>query len=116
MVNGVLGRPRRLALVTPTGESRRLRKTAASVEKRIDFRAVTLGAESVSCDPAGGILGVVMGAGGGADPGSGVGRRWDVALSFAGAQRDYVAHVAGALKARGVRCFGIALNIHHLPP
>jgi len=33
------------------------------------------------------------------------GRRWDVALSFAGAQRDYVGQVAEALKARGVRCF-----------
>jgi hypothetical protein len=32
-------------------------------------------------------------------------RRWDVALSFAGAQRDYVEQVAQALKARGVRCF-----------
>ena len=28
-----------------------------------------------------------------------------MALSFAGAQRDYVAQVAKALKARGVRCF-----------
>jgi hypothetical protein len=27
-----------------------------------------------------------------------------VALSFAGAQRDYVGQVAAALKARGVRC------------
>ena len=32
-------------------------------------------------------------------------RRWDVALSFAGAQRHYVELVAQALKARGVRCF-----------
>ena len=32
-------------------------------------------------------------------------RRWDVALSFAGAQRDYVGQVAEALKARGLRCF-----------
>lgn len=31
--------------------------------------------------------------------------RWDVALSFAGAQRAYVERVAAALKARGVRCF-----------
>ena len=31
--------------------------------------------------------------------------RWDVALSFAAAQRDYVEQVAGALKARGLRCF-----------
>ena len=41
----------------------------------------------------------------GAGPGAGHGRRWDVALSFAGAQRDYVGQVAAALKARGVRCF-----------
>ena len=33
------------------------------------------------------------------------GRWWDVALSFAGAQREYVGQVAAALKARGVRCF-----------
>ena len=33
------------------------------------------------------------------------GRRWDVALAFAGAQRDYVSQVAAALKAQGVRCF-----------
>jgi len=30
---------------------------------------------------------------------------WDVVLSFAGAQRDYVGQVAAALKARRVRCF-----------
>jgi hypothetical protein len=47
----------------------------------------------------------MTGANGGADPGAGSGRRWDVALSFAGAQRDYVGQVAEALKARGVRCF-----------
>ena len=41
----------------------------------------------------------------GAGAGAGHGRRWDVALSFAGAQRDYVGQVAAALKARGVRCF-----------
>ncbi len=39
------------------------------------------------------------------DTGQRAGRRWDVALSFAGAQRDYVEQVAQALKARGVRCF-----------
>ena len=42
---------------------------------------------------------------GGAGPGGGPGRRWDVALSFAGAQRDYAGQVAATLKARGVRCF-----------
>ena len=48
---------------------------------------------------------VMAGGDGGAGPGAGLGRRWDVALSFAGAQRDYVGQVAAALKARGVRCF-----------
>ena len=33
------------------------------------------------------------------------GRQWDVALSFAGAQRPYVEQVASTLKTRGVRCF-----------
>ena len=47
----------------------------------------------------------MTGADGGAGPGAGPGWRWDVALSFAGAQRDYVEQVARALKARGVRCF-----------
>src|SRR5689334_22844273 len=37
--------------------------------------------------------------------GVGSGWRWDVALSFAGAQRGYVEQVAQALQARGVRCF-----------
>jgi len=41
----------------------------------------------------------------GRDPGAQLGWRWDVALSFAGAQRSYVEQVAEALKARGVRCF-----------
>ena len=41
----------------------------------------------------------------GAGPGAGQGRRWDVALSFSGAQRAYVKQVAGTLKKRGVRCF-----------
>ena len=46
-------------------------------------------------------------AGADSGAGSGVGPewRWDVALSFASAQRDYVEQVAEALKARGVRCF-----------
>ena len=45
----------------------------------------------------------------GPDGGAGSGPRppwrWDVALSFAGAQRSYVEQVAVALQARGVRCF-----------
>ena len=45
------------------------------------------------------------GANEGVDSDTQLGRRWDVALSFAGAQRDYVGRVAAALKARGVRCF-----------
>ena len=48
---------------------------------------------------------VVAGGDSGAGPGAGLGRRWDVALSFAGAQREYVERVAAVLKARGVRCF-----------
>jgi hypothetical protein len=41
-------------------------------------------------------------ANGGAAPGAQPERRRDVALSFAGAQRDYVEQVAEGLKARGV--------------
>ena len=45
----------------------------------------------------------------GGDSGTGLGAqprwRWDVALSFAGAQRGYVEQVAQALKARRLRCF-----------
>jgi predicted negative regulator of RcsB-dependent stress response len=44
-------------------------------------------------------------ASGGAGPGAPRAWRWDVALSFAGAQRPYVEQVASALQARGVRCF-----------
>src|SRR5580700_4265139 len=47
----------------------------------------------------------MAGASGGACPDAWSARRWDVALSFAGAQRDYVEQVAQALKAQGVRCF-----------
>jgi hypothetical protein len=47
----------------------------------------------------------MTGADAGAGPGVVPGWRWDVALSFAGAQRDYVEQVAEVLKARGVRCF-----------
>src|SRR5690349_20078068 len=54
---------------------------------------------------AGGRLGAMTEAGGGVDPGARPGWRWDVALSFAGAQRDYVEQVAQALRARGVCCF-----------
>ena len=47
----------------------------------------------------------MTGAGGGAGPDARPGWQWDVALSFAGAQRPYVEQVASALKARGLRCF-----------
>ena len=47
----------------------------------------------------------MVGADGGAGRGARPGWRWDVALSFADAQRDYVGQVAVALQARGVRCF-----------
>lgn len=46
----------------------------------------------------------MAGAVGGPD-GGGPERRWDVALSFAGAQREFAEQVATALAARGVRCF-----------
>ena len=46
-------------------------------------------------------------AGGDSNRGPDGGRpwQWDVALSFAGAQRDYVEQVARALQAQGIRCF-----------
>ena len=47
----------------------------------------------------------MTGASGGTDPDARPEWRWDVALSFADAQRGYVEKVAEALKARGVRCF-----------
>ena len=46
----------------------------------------------------------MTGADGGSGPDTGPGWRWDVALSFAGAQRDYMEQVADVLTARGVRC------------
>jgi TIR domain/WD domain, G-beta repeat len=45
------------------------------------------------------------GADGGADPDARPGWKWDVALSFADAQREYVEQVARELKALGMRCF-----------
>jgi TPR repeat protein len=47
----------------------------------------------------------MMGADGGAGPSPLPKWRWDVALSFASAQRDYVEQVAQVLTAQGVRCF-----------
>ena len=47
----------------------------------------------------------MTGADSGADPDARLGWRWDVALSFAAAQRKYAGQVAAVLKARGVRCF-----------
>ena len=58
-----------------------------------------------SSAPVGGKLDVMTGTDGGADPGTRPGWRWDVALSFAGAQRGYVEQVAEELWAQGVRCF-----------
>jgi hypothetical protein len=46
-------------------------------------------------------LDVVAGADDGVDLGARPGWRWDVALSFAGARRDYVGQVAEVLQARG---------------
>ena len=48
---------------------------------------------------------VVAGTNGDAGQGDRPGWQWDVALSFASAQRDYVEQVAGALKSRGIRSF-----------
>lgn len=42
----------------------------------------------------GGRLDAMTGASGGTDPGAEPGRTWDVAMSFAGAQRAYVGQVA----------------------
>ncbi len=53
----------------------------------------------------GGKLDVMTEADESAAPGVRPGWRWDVALSFASAQRDYVEQVARTLQARGVRCF-----------
>jgi hypothetical protein len=73
--------------------------------KSTDFQAVMMG-EVVSSAAAGWETGLSWGgADGGAGPGARPGWRWDVALSFAGAQRDYVEQVAQALKTRGMRCF-----------
>ena len=61
--------------------------------------------EGGSSTAVGGTLDVMTGANGGVDPASEPGWRWDVALSFAGAQRPYVEQVAEALKAWRIRCF-----------
>jgi hypothetical protein len=47
----------------------------------------------------------MMGGEGGTGPGAQPGWRWDVALSFAGAQRDCLEQVAQVLRAQGLRCF-----------
>src|SRR6266851_726200 len=80
---------------------------AGSGSSRIDrFPDSHAGCGGAGSSPAiGGRLDFMAEANGGVDPDAGPGRRWDVALSFAGAQRDYVGQVAAALKARGVRCF-----------
>jgi hypothetical protein len=69
------------------------------------FQTVTLRVEGGSPVAIGGRLDAMTGASGGMDPATRPEWRWDVALSFAGAQRDYVEHVAEVLKARGLRCF-----------
>ena len=78
---------------------------SVTVQESIDFQTLTLGSEARSSASASGRLDVMAGADVGAGPGVMPGWRWDVALSFAGAQRDYVEQVAEVLKARGVRCF-----------
>jgi hypothetical protein len=71
----------------------------------IDFWSVTVGVEGRSSAVIGGRLDAMTGADVDAGRGIQTGRRWDVALSSADAQRDYVGQVAVALQARGVRCF-----------
>ena len=71
----------------------------------IVFQQVTPGARVCLLADWVGDSRVVTEARGVADPGARSGRRWDVALSFAGAQRDHVGQVAEALKALRVRCF-----------
>jgi hypothetical protein len=73
------------------------------IDRFLDMHAACSGTRCYKS--AGERLGAMTGADGGVDPGSRPGWRWDVALSFAGAQRDYIEQVARALKARGVRCF-----------
>ena len=78
----------------------------SACRESIDFPTVTLSVARRGLPRLpGGKLDVMTGADGGAGAGAGQGWRWDVALSFDGAQRDYVGQVAEALKARGVRCF-----------
>ena len=47
---------------------------------------------------------IMTASNGGADPDARPARRWDVALSFAGAQRDHVGQVAAPLTAQGACC------------
>ena len=68
----------------------------------IDFQAVTLSSRKSLLRRAV-RLGVLTGGKGGAVLNVGPERRWDVALSFAGAQRDYVEQVASGVEAG--RCF-----------
>jgi hypothetical protein len=73
------------------------------IDRFLDSHAECGRAESSTA--IGGRLDIMTGADDGADPGTRPGWQWDVALSFAGAQRDYVEQVARALQARGVRYF-----------
>src|SRR4051812_11212830 len=56
---------------------------------RIDFWTITLGAEEGSSTVVGGRLDVMAGPDIAVGPGARPGWQWDVALSFAGAQRHY---------------------------
>src|SRR5262249_25363469 len=71
----------------------------------IDSQTVTLGSGTMSSAAVSGRLDVMTKANDSPAAGGQPAWRWDVALSFAGAQRDYVEQVAEALKAQGVRCF-----------
>src|SRR5208282_6111896 len=77
--------------------------TGGPCREPIDSWTVTLSVEGGCSAEIGGRLDVMTGASGGADPGARPGWRWDIALSFAGAQRDYVEQVAQALRVWGLR-------------
>jgi tetratricopeptide (TPR) repeat protein len=80
-------------------------RPAKRPSKSIGFQMVTLAVEAEFSAAIGGRLDIMTGATSRADPGARPERQWDVALSFAGTQREYVEQVAQALRARGVRCF-----------
>ena len=84
--------PLALAMILPGRRSSRCRET-------IDSWTVTLGVGADLLRRS--VGGHHDGKNRDADPGAWPGRLWDVALSFAGPQRNYVEQIAEALKQRG---------------